>query len=138
MKKIDFLKGMKMITNFYNKDFNEEQLNEWYFFFEDVDAEPWVMDHMLSHMRNAGKLDDAVGFVVGECSGCVPRKLDPGYFSDMTVEDVLDYYLKPLGKPVLYGLPLGHCDDLATLPLGVMTRLEADKKTFTVLESGVI
>ena len=38
MKKIDFLKGMKMITNFYNKDFNEEQLNEWYFFFEDVDA----------------------------------------------------------------------------------------------------
>jgi len=38
MKKIDFLKGMKLITSFYNKDFTEEQLNEWYFFFEDVDA----------------------------------------------------------------------------------------------------
>ena len=107
-------------------------------FFEDVDAEPWIMDHMLSHMRNAGKLDDAVGFVVGECSGCVPRKNDPGYFTDLTVEDVLEYYLKPLGKPVLYGLPMGHCDDLATLPLGVMTRLDADKKCFEVLESGVI
>ena len=32
----------------------------------------------------------------------------------------------------------GHGDDLATLPLGVMCRLDADRKTFTVLEAGVI
>ena len=106
-------------------------------FFEDVEAEPWVMDHMLSHLRNAGKLDDAAGFVIGECTDCVPRKNDPGYFTDLSIE-VFEYYLKPLGKPVLYGLPMGHSDDLATLPLGVMTRLDADKKTFTVLESGVV
>ena len=107
-------------------------------FFEDVEAEPWVMDHMLSHLRNAGKLDDAAGFVIGECTDCVPRKNDPGYFTDLSIEDVFEYYLKPLGKPVLYGLPMGHSDDLATLPLGVMARLDADKKTFTVLESGVV
>ena len=107
-------------------------------FFEDVEAEPWVMDHMLSHLRNAGKLDDAAGFVIGECTDCVPRKNDPGYFTDLSIEVVFEYYLKPLGKPVLYGLPMGHSDDLATLPLGVMTRLDADKKTFTVLESGVV
>ena len=107
-------------------------------FFEEVEAEPWVIDHMLSHMRNAGKLDDAVGFAVAECTDCIPKRNDPGYFTDLSVEDVLDYYLKPLGKPVLYGLPMGHSDDLATLPLGVMTRLDADNKTFTVLESGVI
>lgn len=107
-------------------------------FFEDVEAEPWVMDHMLSHLRNAGKLDDAAGFVIGECTDCVPRKNDPGYFTDLSIEDVFEYYLKPLGKPVLYGLPMGHSDDLATLPLGVKTRLDADKKTFTVLESGVV
>ena len=86
-------------------------------FFEDVEAEPWVMDHMLSHLRNAGKLDDAAGFVIGECTDCVPRKNDPGYFTDLSIEDVFEYYLKPLGKPVLYGLPMGHSDDLATLPL---------------------
>ena len=107
-------------------------------FFEDVEAEPWVIDHMLSHLRNAGKLDDAAGFAIGDCKDCIPKRNDPGYFTDLSVEDVLDYYLKPLGKPALYGLPMGHCDDLATLPLGVMTRLDADKKTFTVLESGVI
>ena len=99
----------------------------------------WIICcHTLSHLRNAGKLDDAAGFVIGECTDCVPRKNDPGYFTDLSIEDVFAYYLKPLGKPVLYGLPMGHSDDLATLPLGVMTRLDADKKTFTVLESGVV
>jgi len=39
MTQIEFLKGMKMITTFYNKDFTQEQLNEWFMFFEDVEAE---------------------------------------------------------------------------------------------------
>ena len=107
-------------------------------FFEDVDAEPWIMDNALSHLRNAGKLNDAVGFMIGHCENCAPYDYKPGFVCDTTLEDVLTYYLKPLKKPALYGLPMGHGDDLATLPLGVMCRLDADKKTFTVLEAGVI
>ena len=107
-------------------------------FFEDVDAEPWVVDHMLCHLRNAGKLNDALGFLVGHCENCVPYEHKPGFLCDTSLEDVLTYYLAPLGKPVLYGLPLGHSEDLATLPLGVRARLDADNKTFTVLETGVI
>ncbi len=105
---------------------------------EDLDTEPWTFDHMLSHLRNAGKLRDAAGIIVGECLNCVPFKYNPGYNVDTSLEDVLEYYLAPLGVPVLYGLPLGHTDDLATLPLGIRARLDADSKTFTVLESGVI
>ena len=105
---------------------------------EDVDTEPWTFDHMLSHLRNAGKLQEAKGIVVGECSNCVPYKNNPGFYVDTSLEDVLDYYLKPLGIPVLYGLPFGHTEDLATLPLGVQVRLDADQKTFSVLESGVL
>ncbi|HRV33725.1 MAG TPA: hypothetical protein P5281_05275, partial [Anaerovoracaceae bacterium] len=63
---------------------------------------------------------------------------DPGFYSDVGVEEVFEYYLKDLGVPVLYGLPLGHTEDLATLPMGVMTRLDADQKKFEVLESGVL
>lgn len=107
-------------------------------FIEDVDAEPWVFDHMMCHLRNAGKLKDAVGIVVGECHNCVPYQCNPGYYVDTSLEDVLNYYLKPLGIPVLYGLPLGHTDDLATLPLGVRVRLNSDNKTLTILENGVI
>jgi len=54
------------------------------------------------------------------------------------LEEILEYYLKPLKIPVLYGLPLGHTKDMATLPLGVKARLDADKKQFTILESGVV
>lgn len=105
---------------------------------EEVEAEPWAIDHMLSHLRNSGKLADVAGIVVGECKDCVPFKYNPGYLCDTGLEDVLEYYLTPLGIPVLHGLPLGHTKDLATLPLGVRVLLDADKKTFDVLESGVI
>lgn len=107
-------------------------------FLEELDTEPWTIDHMMCHLRNAGKLDDAAGFLIGECKNCRPFEHNPGYNCDISLEDVLDYYLKPLGKPALYGLPLGHTDDMATLPMGVMCRLNAAEKTFEVLESGVI
>jgi len=92
---------------------------------------------MLSHLRNAGLLKSLKGIVIGDCVDCGPRKHNPGYYSDTHLEDVLEYYLKPLGIPVLYGLPLGHSKDMATLPLGVRVRLDADQKSFTILESGV-
>jgi muramoyltetrapeptide carboxypeptidase len=105
---------------------------------EDAETEPWIFDHMLSHLRNAGLLKIAKGVVVSECHNCVPAKLNPGYYSDTNLEEILEYYLKPLDIPVLYGLPLGHTKDMATLPLGVKVRLDADKKQFTILESGVV
>ena len=105
---------------------------------EDAEVEPWIFDHMMSHLRNTGLLNKLNGVMVGECHNCVPRKLDPGYFSDTNLEEILAYYLNPLKIPVLYGLPLGHTKDIATIPMGVKARLDADKKQFTILESGVL
>jgi muramoyltetrapeptide carboxypeptidase len=107
-------------------------------FLEDLDIEPWIFDHMLCHLRNAGKLKHVAGVVVSECVNCVPYDYKPGYYVDISLEDVLEYYLKPLGVPVLYGLRLGHTKDMATLPLGVKARLDGTKKELTILESGVI
>lgn len=103
---------------------------------EEVDQEPWIFDHTMCHLRNSGKLSQVSGVVVGECFNCVPFKYDPGYYCDTSIEDVLEYYLKPLKVPVLYGLPLGHTDDLATVPLGVKCKLDSDAKTFEVIECG--
>lgn len=105
---------------------------------EEVDTEPWIIDHMLCHLRNAGRLDKLKGVVVAECYNCVPKVGNETYSADTCVEDVLDYYLKPLEIPVLYGLPLGHTKDLATLPLGVRVRIDADNKSFEILEGAVI
>lgn len=107
-------------------------------FLEEVETEPWIVDNSLLHLRNAGKLKGVAGIVVGECKDCVPRKHDPGYHSDTCLEEVLRYYLADLGVPVLYGLPLGHTTNMATLPMGVNVRLDATEKTFKVLESGVL
>ena len=107
-------------------------------FFEDLDTEPWIFDHMLSHLRNAGKLEQAAGIVIGECHNCVPFLYNPGYYVDTSLEDVLDYYIKPLSVPAIYGLPMGHTDDLATIPLGVEARLDADNKKLEILEGGVV
>ena len=74
---------------------------------EDVDTEPWIFDHMLSHLRNAGILNNVKGIIVGECKNCVPFRCDPGFYCDISIEDVLEYYLADLKIPVLHGLPSG-------------------------------
>jgi muramoyltetrapeptide carboxypeptidase len=107
-------------------------------FLEEIDIEPWNFDHLLCHLRNAGKLNKTIGIVVSECVNIIPLEYKPGYYVDMSLEDVLEYYLKPLGVPVLYGLPLGHTKDMATIPLGVRARLDGDKKELTILENGVL
>lgn len=106
-------------------------------FLEDIDTEPWMMDNNVSHLRNAGVLEQVAAVVIGECKGCEPYDYRPGFLADVCVEEVFEYYLRPLGIPALYGLPLGHTEDMATLPLGVKVRLDASAKKLTVLESGV-
>lgn len=117
----------------FEPDFKEKIL-----LLEEVGTEPWAIDHMLSHLRNTGKLDQVAGIVVGECSECKPFKHNPGMFCDTGLEDILEYYLTPLEIPVLHGLPLGHTKDIATVPLGVRVLLDADNKTLDVTESGVL
>ncbi|PKL24547.1 MAG: LD-carboxypeptidase [Spirochaetae bacterium HGW-Spirochaetae-3] len=107
-------------------------------FFEELDTEPWIMDHMITQLANAGKLRDAAGIVIGDCRDCEPRKLDPGFHNQCSFEDVIFDLLKPVGKPLIYGLPLGHGKDKATLPLGIGARLDATAGTLTLLEAATI
>lgn len=108
------------------------------FFLEELDTEPWVMDHMLTHLLNAGKLQEAAGIVIGECTNCDPLEHKPGFYSQCSLEDVIFDLLEPLGLPVLYGLPLGHTKDLATLPLGVMGRLDAGEGSLAIIETATV
>ena len=48
----------------------------------------------------------------------------------------LDYFAS-LGVPVLADFPAGHVPDQATLPMGVLVRLDATARTLTILESPV-
>jgi muramoyltetrapeptide carboxypeptidase len=88
---------------------------------EDVDEEPYRIDRYLTQLAQAGKLAAAAGFVVSEHHACEPRRAE----RSQPLSQVLERHLKPLGKPCLYGLPLGHGEHLASVPFGVPVELDA-------------
>jgi muramoyltetrapeptide carboxypeptidase len=102
---------------------------------EDVDEPPYRIDAMLTHLYNAGKLENVAGIVVGEMTrtdekaeddmGCVP-------WQDIVIER-----LRPLGVPMVIGFPFGHAEGMASLPLGIKARLDADAGELSYLEIGV-
>jgi len=105
-------------------------------FFEDVKLPPYFLDGFLNQLKDAGKLQQVAGVVVGEMKDCDygDMRESSEWPRSRTLEDVLEQYLEPLGVPVLYKLPLGHGKHLASLPLGVRCTLDADKRTLNVDE----
>lgn len=103
------------------------------FFFEDVHEEPYRVDRMLSQLIAAGALRECAGIVIGEHAACAPKNNTPS----LSLEQVFDDLIRPLGIPTLYHLPIGHGTHLATLPIGVPARLDATNKRLSILEPGV-
>lgn len=103
-------------------------------FFEDVHTPPWMVDGMLTHLTNAGKLQGVVAVVIGEMHECEESRDPSPWLRSRSMEDVFEYHLAPLGVPVLFNLPLGHGKHLATLPLGVVATVDADERRFVVEE----
>jgi muramoyltetrapeptide carboxypeptidase len=107
-------------------------------FFEDVEAPAWYIDGFLNQMRQAGMLDGVVGVVVGELEKCDWREERPEWPQTLSIEDVLERYIEPLGVPALYGFPLGHGERLCTIPLGVSVVLNGDDRTLTIQEPALL
>ena len=82
---------------------------------------------MLNQLRMAGKLADAAGIVVGDFSNAETKK------RDAHVDDVFEHYLGNLGKPVVKGFKIGHCEPHFAVPLGVDAKLDGDNRTLTIL-----
>lgn len=103
-------------------------------FLEDVDEHPYAMERMLLTLKHAGKFKDAAGVVMGACADC-DKVTD---VSPYGLNEAFDLVLGDLGKPVHFGLALGHTDEQLTVPEGVQARLDATAGTLTVLEAGVV
>jgi muramoyltetrapeptide carboxypeptidase len=99
-------------------------------FIEDVNEKPFRIDRMLTHLRQAGKLDGVAGVIVGEMAGCVS-----GPDEKVTVLDVLREAFASARYPVVFGLTSGHGAGTTTLPLGVRARLAGER--LSLLESPV-
>ena len=99
---------------------------------EDVDVEPYEIDRCLTQLLHAGKLDAAAGFAIAEHTEVHTEDSFDGH--TLGLAQVFEDILVPLDRPTVYGLPLGHGQRLATVPLGVDVELDADQGMLRVLE----
>ncbi|MBM3285448.1 MAG: LD-carboxypeptidase [Candidatus Aminicenantes bacterium] len=103
-------------------------------FVEDVNEEIYRIDRMLTHLKLAGVLRQVKGFIFGRCTDCNPGE---GYGS-LTLEQVLDDHIKPLGVPAWYGAMIGHIPMKFTMPVGAEAQIDAEKGLIQLLEPAVL
>jgi muramoyltetrapeptide carboxypeptidase len=88
---------------------------------------------MVTQLKLAGVLGRIKGFVFGSCAECSPGD---GYAS-LTLEEIFDDLIKPLGVPAWQGAMIGHQQPQWTLPEGVQVEIDAESGTIRLLESPV-
>jgi muramoyltetrapeptide carboxypeptidase len=104
---------------------------------EDLNTDEYLVDTALNHLIRAGKLDNAAGFVFGTNVNLKAQTLPEGSESTLSIEEILDELIAPLGIPAIANVPVGHGKHMATMPLGVMARLDGGGKTLEVTEAAV-
>ena len=94
-------------------------------FIEEVNEPPYKVDGMITNLRNAGKLDDAAGIILGAFTGCSAKEE-----GDMDLDQVFAELIVPAGKPTFQGVTCGHCEPTMALPMGRLFKMDADECTF--------
>lgn len=104
-------------------------------YLEDVGEKIYAVDRMMTQLQLSGVLGQISGFVFGKCNDCNPG--GSGYGS-LTMEEVIDHYIKPLEIPAFSGAMIGHIDDNAMIPNGINAEINAEKGTIQLLNPAVI
>jgi muramoyltetrapeptide carboxypeptidase len=105
-------------------------------FFEDISERPGRVDRMLTQLWHAGIFSQVAGVAVGVNQDCN----EPGKKSreiQQTGVDVLRERLAALRVPVVIGLPFGHVDLNATIPLNALARLDGKRGDLIITEAAV-
>lgn len=106
-------------------------------FFEDLSEQPYRFDRMLTHLLNAGVLQQVAGIAIGLNHDGERRERARRKEYQQSLEDVIRDRLLPLRIPLVTGLPFGHVPHNATLPIGLLAELNADAGTLSILEAAV-
>ncbi len=125
--------NLSVLTGIMGSPYFPNQWNNKILYLEDVGEQIYAVDRMMSQLKLGGVLDKISGFVFGKCTDCKPG----GGYGSLTLEEVIDHYIKPLGIPAYSGAMIGHIDDNSTIPNGLEARIDADKGTLQLLGPAV-
>src|SRR5690625_266348 len=84
----------------------------------------------LEMLKLAGKFENCIGIVMGECSNC-PIAYGTSY------EDLINAFIVPLEKPLMTNVTTGHGIFKAAIPVGAIGNLDTINNTFSIIESTV-
>jgi len=96
-------------------------------FLEDRGEPPYRFDRMLTHLLNCGLLQQVSGIALGLNTDCDNPEAKRAKEFRQTLDEVLKDRLLPLKIPVVTGLPFGHVPHNATLPVGALATLDAER-----------
>jgi muramoyltetrapeptide carboxypeptidase len=96
-----------------------------------------MVDAGLHHLIRAGKFENVAGFVFGTDVNLKENTVPSYVSSSLSIEEILDELIAPLGIPAIANVPVGHGKHMATIPLGTRARIDADAKTLEIVEAAV-
>ncbi len=126
--------NLSVLTSLMGTAFFPENWENKILYLEDIGEKIYAVDRMMSQLKLGGVLDQLSGFVFGKCSDCNPG--GSGYGS-LTLEEVIDHYVKPLGIPAFTGAMIGHIDNNVTIPNGIKAEIDAHKGSIQLLNPAV-
>ena len=99
---------------------------------EDVGERPYRIDRMLQQLRAAGKFERLAAVGVGNFEGCMDER-----YPQPNVDTVIENALRPLGVPIVTGLPFGHVKVNCAWPMGGRATIDGASGELQLLEWGV-
>lgn len=128
--------NLSVLTGIMGTPFFPSNWKNKILYLEDVGEKIYAVDRMMSQLELGGVLKEINGFIFGKCTDCDPAG-SSGYGS-LTLEEVIDHYIKPLKIPAYSGAMIGHINDNATVPNGIAAEMDASKGTFKLLKPAVM
>ena len=105
---------------------------------EDLNEDEYLVDTAINQLVRSGKLERAAGLVFGTDVSLHSRVPPEGSESTLSIEEMLDELIAPLGIPAIANVPVGHGKHMATMPLGARARVDGAGKSLEVLEAAVL
>ena len=125
--------NLSVLTGIMGSEYFPTEWDNKILYLEDVGEAIYAVDRMMTQLELGGVLEKINGFVFGKCTSCEPGN---GYGS-LTLEEVIDHYIKPLGIPAFSGSMIGHISDNFTIPNGIKAEIDAAEGTIQLLNPAV-